>query len=369
MVGSYTLERLNENHEIELDKILETIEELEPQLVGLQLPDGIRDYAPAISAWIEEETGVGTVISGDPSFGACDLDLDLARVGVDLLVHFGHSPMPSLGEIDEFPVLFIPTFHKSSVEPVVRKAAAELQGKVVGLLTTAQHAKRLDEVRDVLADEGVESRVGFGDNRVINPGQLLGCNFTAARTIAPEIEAFLYIGSGDFHPIAAAWGLGEIPLYVADPMTTEVRRVDDRIEALMRQRHAAIARAQEARSFAILIGTRVGQMRMKYAQGLAKLCRRHGKQAYLVALDYFTPDALASFRHVDAWVNTGCPRITTDDYARYDNPMLTPQELEIVLGQRSWEDYIFDEFKGTKPAPHHDPAAVELEGPVVGSDE
>jgi len=25
--------------------------------------------------------------------------------------------------------------------------------------------------------------------------------------------------------------------------------------------------------------------------------------------------------------------------------MLTPQELEIVLGERKWEDYVFDEIR------------------------
>ena len=45
---------------------------------------------------------------------------------------------------------------------------------------------------------------------------------------------------------------------------------------------------------------------------------------------------------VDAYVNTACPRIAMDDSVRYDRPMLTIPEAEIVLGLRTWDDYVFD---------------------------
>ncbi len=39
-----------------------------------------------------------------------------------------------------------------------------------------------------------------------------------------------------------------------------------------------------------------------------------------------------------------CPRVPIDDQGRYKQPFLTPQELEIVLGIRPMEHYVFDEF-------------------------
>jgi 2-(3-amino-3-carboxypropyl)histidine synthase len=33
-----------------------------------------------------------------------------------------------------------------------------------------------------------------------------------------------------------------------------------------------------------------------------------------------------------------------DDEARYPLPVLTPPELSIALGKRSWDDYILDEI-------------------------
>ena len=356
MAGAYTLESLTDAYDIQVDWLVDAVRKRKPELVGLQFPDGLRDWGPALATWLTEECGVECIISGDPSYGACDLAIDLSRLGVDLLIHFGHSPMPSIEPLEMFDTLFVPAFSKAPVDEVVADAAKLLEGKRVGLLTTAQHAPKLERAMEVLREHGVEPHVGFGDNRVINPGQLLGCNFTAARVVATEVDAFLYIGSGDFHPIAAAWGL-DLPVIVADPYTGEVRDVADRVDALMRERYATIAAAQEGTAFGILVGTRIGQERLKLARGLAKLCRKHGKAAHVISIDHFTPEALSSFRHLDAFVNTGCPRITTDDYARYPKPMLTPQELEIVLGKRSWEEYLFDEFKGTKPAPHVDERA------------
>ena len=41
---------------------------------------------------------------------------------------------------------------------------------------------------------------------------------------------------------------------------------------------------------------------------------------------------------------TACPRIAIDDSAMYKKPVITPQELEIVLGLRDWDDYLMDEI-------------------------
>ena len=44
-------------------------------------------------------------------------------------------------------------------------------------------------------------------------------------------------------------------------------------------------------------------------------------------------------------VNTACPMIAIDDAIKYAKPMITPYELEVVLGEKKWEDgYQFDEI-------------------------
>ncbi|MBR6085301.1 MAG: diphthamide synthesis protein, partial [Spirochaetales bacterium] len=72
--------------------------------------------------------------------------------------------------------------------------------------------------------------------------------------------------------------------------------------------------------------------------------RSHGLKAYKAILEEITPLSLLSYR-VDAYVNTACPRVAMDDSAKYDHPMITLTELDIVLGDREWADYEFDQIR------------------------
>ena len=87
---------------------------------------------------------------------------------------------------------------------------------------------------------------------------------------------------------------------------------------------------------------------MQLARDLKDLAVRHGMSAHIFIMDLVTPDQLLQFR-VDAFVNTACPRLAVDEVGRFSAPMLTPQEFEIVLGERSWEALVFDEITGDCP--------------------
>src|SRR5882672_6311738 len=100
---------LLESYDIELDAVADKINaRANTKLVGLQFPDGLRDYATEIERILRAKTGaVEYVISGDPSYGACDLALSLQRLGADMLVHFGHTEMPSINHLFDWDVLYV----------------------------------------------------------------------------------------------------------------------------------------------------------------------------------------------------------------------------------------------------------------------
>ena len=68
------------------------------------------------------------------------------------------------------------------------------------------------------------------------------------------------------------------------------------------------------------------------------------KKSYIFALNHFNPSFLESFRNIDCFVSTACPRIAIDDYMQYKTPIITPIELDILLGLKKWGDYKFDEI-------------------------
>src|SRR5882672_3880500 len=100
---------LLESYDVELDAVAEKIRaRAGTKLVALQFPDGLRDYATEIERILRATTpGVEYVISGDPSYGACDLALSLQRLGADMLVHFGHTEMPSINHLFDWDVLYV----------------------------------------------------------------------------------------------------------------------------------------------------------------------------------------------------------------------------------------------------------------------
>ncbi|MDI6902175.1 MAG: diphthamide biosynthesis enzyme Dph2 [Methanocellales archaeon] len=317
--------------EFELDRVIAIIEERGAKKIGLQFPEGLRRSALQMAKKIEERTGAIVLISGNPCHGACDVDESL-RTHVDVLFHFGHAEIEPMNK-----VVFIEVRSDADVIPALKQAIKLLKGRRIGLITTVQHVHKLGEARDFLTKHGKTCIIGKGDSRVKHDGQILGCNFSAARV---DVDEFIYLGSGNFHPLGVTLATSK-RVIIADPISNEVREVEP--EPILRQRHTIIAKALDAKTFGIIVSTKSAQTRMELAERLQEKALRKGLEAHLISMDEITPERLLSFK-ADAFVNTACPRIAIDDAALFKTPMLTPIEFEIVLGERSWDDIKFDEM-------------------------
>lgn len=334
------------NYLIPFEEVLPQVKADHPDLsvIGVQFPDGLRDHGTEIADIVEAELGVPVVISADPCYGACDLaDDEMSKLGVPVLLHFGHSAMPSVPELGGVHVYYIQAWSTHTIRPVVEEAAtSHLTGKRIGLCTTAQHTHKMDEAAEILRDHGFEPVIGFGDKRTKLQGQLLGCNVMAATKLM-DVDEFLFIGSGDFHPLALALET-EKPIIGANPYDGAIHSFREPKHKILKQRYAAIGRAQEAESFGVIISTKGGQMRMQTAHRVLKKLRDAGKRGYLIQNKQISPGDLLYFRHLDAFVGVACPRVPIDDQGRYDKPFLTPQELDMVLGLKPMDHYVFDTY-------------------------
>ena len=308
--------------------------------VAVQLPEGLKIRATEIADHIFSENNVPVIIIGDPCYGACDLYTNYKYIA-DGLIHFGHSPIPSLTKDEN--IFFVEAFASVDIKEGITKIASELPGRV-GLLATVQYVNVLGTVKGTLEGLGKNVVIGKGDDRIRYEGQVLGCNCSAASQVAKDVDCFLFIGEGDFHPLAAAFGT-EKEVKVFDPITNELRSVNETRDRILRKRFAAIEKAKDADSFLVLVSSKIGQRRDALADELVKKIISKGKKGYKAVMENITPDALLSYR-TDAYVNTACPRLAMDDSARYGKPMLTPPELEIAIDLRKWDDYEFDEIRG-----------------------
>ncbi len=320
----------------ETERLLEVIRGRNAKTVGLQFPVGLRTKAVELAQEIEAKAGVTCLVSADPSFGACDIP----DMPVDLIVHLAHAPMPYL----RYHRVFFYDLPGPPLKDLAFVDAAEpMLPKRVGLLTTTQFRSWLPQIQRHLEKAGHEVRVGEPDKRVAYAGQLLGCDYHTAEVVVEDVDGYLYVGTGEFHPLGVAF-LTDKPIVIADPERGSARTLADLKDRILRQRFAAIARAKDAKTFGIIVSKKIGQVRMELAGELKALAEKHGLQANIFLLDLVSPDFLEGYR-VDAWVNTACPRIAIEDTLQYKKPFLTPQEFEIVLGERKWEDYAFDEIR------------------------
>ena len=79
------------DYDLELDRVCSEVERQGAKLICIQLPDGLKPRAGEIDRSIRQRTGARVIIWAGSCFGACDVPVELERIGVDLLVQFGHS--------------------------------------------------------------------------------------------------------------------------------------------------------------------------------------------------------------------------------------------------------------------------------------
>jgi 2-(3-amino-3-carboxypropyl)histidine synthase len=326
------------SYQLNIKDVIHKIRELKAQNVGLQFPEGLKIYAISIAHEIEDKTGVNVIISGNPCFGACDIaDVDMDGL-VDLLVHFGHTPLPLEYEV---PVLFLEAQFKLEVQPAVDKALDLLKdSSKIGLVTTAQHLHLLDELTGYLEKNGKEVLMKKGEGTL--KAQVLGCNFSSIEDL--PVDAYLFLGSGNFHPLGIQLSTNK-KVIIADPYHNEARSIDEFTDRIIRIRFAKIEKARSAEKFGIIVSSKKGQNRIELAHKLKDLIEKQGKKAYIIYLDLLTPDLLVPYRELDAFIITACPRIAIDDANLYKKPLLTPEELYIVLDEKKWENYKVDEIR------------------------
>ena len=86
------LDALPSNYNFEVPKTIWRLQQLKASSVALQFPEGLLMFATTIADILERFAGTEAVIMGDVTYGACCVDdLSAAALGVDLLVHYGHS--------------------------------------------------------------------------------------------------------------------------------------------------------------------------------------------------------------------------------------------------------------------------------------
>ncbi len=165
-------------------------------------------------------------------------------LGVDLIVHFGHAKLL----VSKIPTLYIEARSTIAVKEVVEKALPLLgEYSKVGLATTVQHLDTLKQTRTMLLKAGKTVVIGECD-QLSYPGQVIGCNYGNVKSIADQVEAFIFIGGGMFHALGVALSTSK-PTIIADPYNNRAFSINDEAKKIIKQRWTCVQESHNAKTF------------------------------------------------------------------------------------------------------------------------
>ena len=322
--------------DFEEERIKQQIIKLDAKRVLLQMPEGLKPMAPKI-AKVVEKSGALAIISADPCYGACDIAIGEAEcLGVDLIVHFGHAKMV---KHEPIPTIYVEARATVTLNKAIEQALPLLSNyTTVGLATSVQHLQALNIAKEILTCAGKTVIVG-DTGQIAYPGQVTGCNYSNAKSIANEVDAFLFVGGGMFHALGIALSTSK-PTFIADPYDNRAYPINVEAQKILKQRFAIIQEAKKAKEFGIFVGLKPGQKHLDNAFNVKELAKKNSKGAYLLAAREINPETLLEFPSIDAYVNTACPRVSLEATGKFQKPVLTVNEFNVVCGESSWENML-----------------------------
>lgn len=319
-----------------------------PQRILLQAPDGLKHLLKHIAKYLSR-AGIEAVYSASPTYGACMLALSEAEaVDADAIIHVGHNEYPFLYKKPGIPVLYIPAYYvldSGGAVSLLEKHLRMIGARRVGLAASIQHVRFLPTLASMLSERGIYAVIGEPAHSVMEKGQVLGCEYSAIRSIARDVDAFVIVAGGFFHALGAWLAVRDKPVIYYDPYRGDVGDIRVVAEKVYRRRLFLIARLinHGVNSALLLTGSYPGQHRPALIRFLREKMENSGIEVYVAVSDIITRDTLASLDNAfspDVFVVSACPRLAIDDLSEYHKPVLTPGEMIMVLSGRT-EPYIY----------------------------
>lgn len=320
-------EREKYNYE-EFSEILEDIKDQDYDKVGLQGPDGIKPQLIEFGDKLKEE-GIEPVIIGASTFGACGIaDEKCSRMGAGALIHVGHTRFlhPEGADMDDLDVYYLPYREDRDLMGVLKENYDQIdKDETIGLVGVTQYMDRTEDARNFLEEKGYEVVDGTTGLRTTEKGQVLGCDAGAAHNVSHKVDAFVFLGSGHFHPSQVSETGKKV--YVIDPYKREIWiEPANSLEDEMQAEYARVLKHKDKKKWGIVTSSKKGQNYMRAVEIAKEKLERHGKDVYIFVEDrIFEPDYKGY--GIDIYVNCACPRMTKD---WQDLAFVSPKALDAL---------------------------------------
>lgn len=323
--------------------------------VSLQMPEGLLLYATTIADLLKRFSvcRVEQVsILGDVTYGACCIDdLGAQALGVDLLIHYGHSCLVPLTHT-VVPCLYVFCqihIRVSHLLDCVIQTLTSPKTTHIHVMGTVQFRSAVVEAAQGLNERGYTATIPQA--KPLSPGEVLGCTAPAGLAALTPLAGddddkttsksavMLFVADGRFHLEAAMIANPTIPALRYDPYSKTLTRESYETAKMHTLRQQAIAQASSAKCFGIILGTLGRQGNPAILHTVRTLLKQHSKRCIVVLLSEVFPRKLDLFsQHVDAWVQIACPRLSVDWGHFFRQPVLSPYELHVCLGTTPFRD-------------------------------
>lgn len=194
---------------------------------------------------------------------------------------------------------------KAEMSKEIKFDVAKLPDKVA-LVAAVQFLDWLPELKKFVESKG---------KKAVVCGQILGCDVSSTKeTASKDCDAFLYLGTGRFHPIAVALEHDK-PVFNLHPESmqlTEVSKED--IEKIKKRRKGQLVKFYSSKEIGVLISTKPGQSTVQgKIETHFKLQEKYpDKNFYFFLTNTLQENELENFPFIQCWINTMCPRIEED---------------------------------------------------------
>ena len=212
---------------------------------------------------------------------------------------------------------------RSNLDITLPASALTLLPKKIALLTTVQHAHKLEEIKKFLELNKKQVTLIKGIHSKY-PGQILGCDVLTLPAL--DVDAFLYIGTGDFHPKELLLTQTK-PVFVYNPLSgkfCQMKSAD--IEKLTKRKKGALIRFLSSTNVGVIISTKPGQSNLEPALKLKQ--SYPDKTFFFLVFDTIDFQSLENFPFIECFINTACPRIGYEDQINIAKPILNLDDLK-----------------------------------------
>ncbi|HDM23559.1 diphthamide biosynthesis enzyme Dph2 [archaeon] len=323
---------------IELEKILE---KTDFDAVLLEVPDGVKHLIPEILEIIRKKKHEAKVyISGEGCYGLCYIeDCEAKTIGVDLVINIGHVYKMNIKKHDDLTIIHVPLLVKKAkqikgkIKEFIEKKLYHLIRKYryIALSSTVEHYIFMQDFRRQL--EKMHFKVFIGESGSLEKGLIIGCDYSNPMSLDDKCDVHVILASGRFHGLGLAMNTRK-KVIVADILNWETLTfTEEEIGKIKKKRMAALGKMLNARRIGIIVGTTMGQRRMREAEKIAETLSKRGFQADIIVMKEVSGIKLLNLMHVyDAFVVCSCPRIAFDkEYEELKIPIILPDELYEVL--------------------------------------